>query len=174
MTDKGKVHALHVLVVGTEAWAMDRAVRALQQAGHQVVHCPLTEHADATCAVFDGERCDLDQHLDVVLSVRARPLDRVVRPEYGPACALRRGVPLVLAGRGTSSPFARFATSSVDLDGDVVTACVDAARSPADQPSPSSVDELDLLVRRRPRAFDVPVRMGVAHSGPARGHPVTP
>lgn len=163
---------LNVLVVGTEAWAMDRAVRALQHAGHRVVQCPAAEWADDGCEVLDGSTCELDDHLDVVLSVRARPLDRVVRSEYGAVCALRRGVPLVVAGSAASSPFAAFAVSDVDLDGDVVAACVGAAAS-GPRPLPqAALDELELLVRGRAQPLQ-PIRgQTIADPPPVHRHRV--
>lgn len=160
--------ALHVLVVGTEAWAMDRAVRALQQAGHEVLRCPAADDPGLECGVLDGDACDLDGRLDVVLSVRAHPLARVIRSEYGAVCALRRGVPLVLAGSGASSPFALFAMTSVDLDGDVVSACEAVAASPGVPPCQATIDELELSVRGRPQAVETSRREGVAHPVPVR------
>lgn len=164
----GREGGLHVLVVGTEAWAMDRAARALQHAGHQVAHCPAAEGAGDGCQVLDGTNCELDEHLDVVLSVRARPLDRVVRSEYGAVCALRRGVPLVVAGSAASSPFASFAVTDVDLDGNVVAACVSAAASGPRHLPQAALDELELLVRGRAQPLQ-PVR-GQAVADPAPVH----
>ncbi len=77
------------------------------------------------------------------------PLDRVLRAEHAVLCALRRGAPLLLAGSAASSPFACFATASVDLDGDVVGACEAAAASGPVVRSAEALDELELLVLRR-------------------------
>ena len=154
--DRERNEALSVLVVGTEAWAVDRAARELQHAGHRVVGCPLADDPGRTCAVLDGSGCGLDGGLDVVLVVRARPLDRVVRSEYGALCALRRGVPLVLAGVGGRHPFAAFAATTVDLDGDVVGACTRVAASGPTEHPQAGVDQLEQLVRGRPRPPDGP------------------
>ncbi len=165
--------ALHVLVVGTEAWAIDRAERALQQAGHEVVRCPAAGRGELACGVLDGTACDLDHRLDVVLSVRAHPLAHVVRSEYGAVCALRRGVPLVLAGSGASSPFAGFASTMLDLDGDIVGACVQAAASPRVEPAQAPLDELELMVRGGLQILHAPRRQDLAHPVPMRRDHVT-
>ncbi len=143
-----QTHQLHVLVVGTEAWAIDSVERALQHAGHVVLRCPVGRD-DPTCPALDGTACGLDERLDLVCSVRARPLDRVLRAEHAVLCGLRRGAPLLLAGSAASSPFACFATASVDLDGDVVGACEAAAASGPVVRSAEALDELELLVLRR-------------------------
>lgn len=164
---------LHILVVGTEAWAIDRAERALQHAGHEVVRCPAAGRPGQECGVLDGTACDLDHRLDVVLSVRAHPLAHVVRSEYGAVCALRRGVPLVLAGSGASSPFACLASAVLDLDGDVVGACVQAAASTRVEPAKATLDELELLVRGGLQTLDAPRRQDLAHPVPMRRDHVT-
>ena len=69
---------------------------------HHFTKWPLADEPGRSCAVLDGTACSLERELDVVLVVRARPLDRVVRSEYGAVCALRRNVPLVLAGANGS------------------------------------------------------------------------
>lgn len=143
-----QTNRLHVLVVGTEAWAIDSVERALQHAGHEVVHCPIPPTGPA-CPTLDGDTCGLSPDLDLVCSVRARPLDRVLRSEQAVVCALRRGAPLLLAGSAASSPFACFATASVDLDGDVVGACETAAASGPLIRSSAALDDLELLVKLR-------------------------
>ena len=142
-----QTHRLHVLVVGTEAWAIDSVERALQHAGHEVVHCPIPP-TGPTCPTLDGDTCGLSR-LDLVCSVRARPLDRVLRSAQAVVCALRRGAPLLLAGSAASSPFACFATAAVDLDGDVVGACEAAAAAGPVIRSAAALDDLELLVKRR-------------------------
>ena len=154
---------LHVLVVGTEAWAIDSVERALQHAGHEVVHCPIPPTGPG-CPTLDGDSCGLPR-LDLVCSVRARPLDRVLRSEQAVVCALRRGAPLILAGSAASSPFACFATASVDLDGDVVGACEAAAATGPVPRSAAALDDLELLVKRRSQPeqpiWDPPVELPV-------------
>lgn len=152
-----QTHQLHVLVVGTEAWAIDSVERALQHAGHQVLRCPVADPGASPCDPLDGVACGLDDRLDLVCSVRARPLERVLLAEHGVVCALRRGAPLLLAGSAASSPFACFASASVDLDGDVVAACEATAASGPVMRSPEALDELELLVRRR-----TPLGVGLA------------
>lgn len=166
---------MHVLVVGTEGWAVDRAMRALQHAGHVVVRCPQMELSPSGCAVLDGTACDLDDRLDVVLSVRAHPLSRVMASEYGVVCALRRGVPLVLAGSAHHSPFAPWAVTSTDIDGDLVDACVRAASSGKGGRGPrpgASVDELELTVRGRAQPRQTAAVERVARPVPVEGQPV--
>lgn len=162
-----------VLVVGTEAWAVDRATRQLQQAGFRVVTCPLADDPSRSCAALDGSACDLDDHLDVVLVVRARPLDRVVRSELGAVCALRRGTPLVLVGAGAHHPFADFAATTIDLDGDVVGACRwVAASGPAAHPE-AALDALELEVRVGPQPSEPRWVQHLAHPVPVNGDGLT-
>lgn len=151
--DREQNEVLSVLVVGTEAWAVDRAARQLQHAGHRVVGCPLADDYGRDCATLDGTGCGLGD-LDVVLVVRARPLDRVVRSEYGALCALRRNVPLVLAGAGGRHPFAEFAATTVDPDGDVVGACTLVGTSGPTEHPKAALDELEVLVRGGSQAVD--------------------
>lgn len=158
-----------VLVVGTEAWAVDRAARQLQHAGHRVLGCPAADDPGRSCAALDGTGCGLDGDLDVVLVVRARPLDRVVRSEYGAVCALRGDVPLVLAGSGGYHPFAAFAATTVDLDGDVVGACERVAASGPTEHPQTALDELELLVRGRPQPVDGPWAHHLADPVPVDG-----
>lgn len=173
MGDREQNEVRSVLVVGTEAWAVDRAARQLQHAGHRVVACPLGEDPQRSCAVLDGSSCQLDDDLDVVLVVRARPLDRVVRSEYGALCALRRGVPLVLAGVGGYHPFAEFAATTVDLDGDVVGACTRVAASGPTEHPQAAIDELELLVRGRLQPVGDPWVHHLAEAIPVDGDRVT-
>ncbi len=166
-----QTHQLHVLVVGTEAWAIDSVERALQHAGHVVLRCPVGRD-DPTCPAVDGTACGLDGHLDLVCSVRARPLDRVLLAEHAVLCALRRGAPLLLAGSAASSPFACFATASVDLDGAVIRACEAAAASGPVVHSAEALDELELLVLRRTQPGPSLGVEPVADPVPVHGDPI--
>src|SRR5690606_19074537 len=58
---------------------------------------------------------------------------RPTQLEDGVTCALRAGIPLVVAGRGLLDPFAGLAATHVETGGDVVTTCeqtVDRALDP--------------------------------------------
>jgi hypothetical protein len=83
-------------------------------------------------ALIEGRTCPLDAGFDVVATVRARASAAPVQAEFGVVCALRAGVPLVVAGLAPERPFGPWAAATVGQDEDLVSACRDvAARSAA-------------------------------------------
>lgn len=123
---------MKVLVLETEPGAADAAVDRLQTAGHEVVRCHTAGQPAFPCvALADGAHCALDRGaVDVALTVRAHPRPNPAPLEDGAECALRTHVPLVVAGATQLSPFASWATESIEGDTDVVEACERAASAP--------------------------------------------
>jgi hypothetical protein len=121
-----------VLVVGTDDWAVEQAVSLFAEAGHETRTChPFDQPAFPCNALVPGGVCPLDVGFDVVVTIRARPLDQPAVGEMGVVCGLRAGAALVTAGMGGRNPFAPWATRTVGT-GNELTAVVEevaAARS---------------------------------------------
>jgi hypothetical protein len=100
--------------VGTDAWAVEQAAVVLSDAGHETLSCHPPGEPDFPCnALVEGRVCPLDVGFDIVLTVRARPLDHPAVGETGVICGLRAGAALVTAGMGGRNPFAAWATRAV-------------------------------------------------------------
>jgi len=111
-----------ILVVGTDDWAAEQAATLLAEAGHETLSChPPGEPAFPCNAFVDGRVCPLDVGFDVVLTVRARPLDQPAVGEIGVICGLRAGAALVTAGLGARNPFASLATRALGTGTDPTT-----------------------------------------------------
>lgn len=111
--------SLLVLITGTEIWAVEQAGQALQQRGHRVVR--LDERPArrvGTGAVADGDLWTVDgTPVDVVVTVRAHPVPRVVRAEQDVAKAQLAGVPVIVAGATMAHPFGDEVVAHEGLDG---------------------------------------------------------
>lgn len=121
---------LHVLVVESERGGAEVAADDLEEAGHHVHRCR-PEEADAfpCAAVDDAGACPFEgQPIDVAITLRPRPRSQVAAREDGVTCAIRRHVPLVVAGKTALNPFEEYATEIVG-DEDVVAAVERAAES---------------------------------------------
>lgn len=121
---------MRVLLIESDSRAGDPAVLHLEAAGHDVVLCPDRGEPVFPCRGLFG-CCPLDEApVDVALLVRAHPWPRPTPREFGVTCALRRHVPLVVAGMLALNPYERYATTLRDGDGDVVATCDWAAEAP--------------------------------------------
>ncbi|MGH9039462.1 MAG: hypothetical protein ACRDZ3_04455 [Acidimicrobiia bacterium] len=128
-----------VLVVGTDDWAAEQAVVFLEEAGHETLTChPLGEPAFPCNALVEGRTCPLDVGFDVVVTVRARPLESPSPGELGAVCGLHAGASLVVAGMTRRNPFGRWASVVVD-GGDVVGSVEQALEDRDDAPQLGSV-----------------------------------
>jgi hypothetical protein len=123
---------LNVLVLESERGAADMATQELEAAGHRVFRCrPEGASAFPCNALRDGAACPLDAYpVDVALTVRARPRSQPAPQEDGVTCALRRHVPVVVAGNPLMDPFSDYVSAEVSEPDDVVGACVRAAIQP--------------------------------------------
>jgi len=122
---------MRVLVMGTLPSETEVLETRLESAGHEIVRCHEPGHAPFPCAALqEGRMCPLEEKpVDVAVTAHGRPWPRPSPFEDGAVCAIRRHVPLVVAGSSVH-PFGRWASSEVELDDDVVAACEAAARAP--------------------------------------------
>jgi hypothetical protein len=117
-----------ILVVGTDDWAVEQSVALLAEAGHETLTCHPPGQPDFPCnALVEGRVCPLDVGFDIVVSVRARPLDQPAPGEMGVVCGLQRGAALVTAGMGGRNPFDPWATRAVGSGNDLAAAVDDVA-----------------------------------------------
>jgi hypothetical protein len=106
------------------------AIAELEAAGHRVQRCHEPGARPFPCAGLDPGRCPLEEDaIDVVLTVRAQPGSRPTPFEDGITCALRRHVPVVVAGHTTIDPFAPYSVTVVGTN-DIVERCEQAATGP--------------------------------------------
>lgn len=112
-----------VLVVGTDDWAVEQAVESLTGSGHRVLTChPPGQPALPCNALVEGRTCPLDVGFDVVVTVRARPVDQPALGEMGVICGLHAGAVLVAAGMAGRNPFDRWATPAAESGLDAAVA----------------------------------------------------
>jgi hypothetical protein len=121
---------LDVLVVESHPGAADAAAAALEASGHQVHRCHDAGSAAFPCVgVADPGACPIDGAMDAALVVRRGIVPQPTEYEQGVGCAIRAGVPVVEEGSDVLDPFAPWLHSRVD--GDVVSACEEAAAGDA-------------------------------------------
>jgi hypothetical protein len=123
---------MRVLVVEGTSGAGTSARSALIDAGHDVTSCHNGGATFPCHGLGGGPGCPLDDGsgVDVVMLVRDTPSPEPSAREDGVRCALRRHIPLALAGALDDNPYVEFAAaSSTSLD-DVVTIAEKAATSP--------------------------------------------
>ena len=129
---------LTVLVVGTDDWAVEQAGASLRAAGLRVLGCHQPGEPPFPCNAFlPGRRCPIDEGVDVVLDVRARPARELEPGEVGVVCGLRARAPLAVAGATGHHPFEPLAPIVVAEGGDVVSACrlaIDQSRRSSSTP----------------------------------------
>jgi hypothetical protein len=93
----------------------DAAFDVLAASGHEVVTCAPGGTSSFACAGIDGT-CPLDARVDVAVAVCEGDADGLAAGELGVICALRDGVPLVVAGSGTRPYAGRAAAVAATLD----------------------------------------------------------
>lgn len=100
----------------------DPFAAALRSAGHEVIRCAPPGRPGFPC---DGSKgaCPLDATVDVAVVVHDRPSTDISPGEAGAVCALRDGVPLVLAGHARQHPFGDRIGAVAASPDDVVSAC---------------------------------------------------
>jgi hypothetical protein len=142
---------LNVLVLESEPGAAGSAQLELERAGHRVLFCHEPGYAAFPCnAIAEDRTCPLDAvPVDVTLDVRPRPRSQPAPREDGVTCAIRRHVPLVVAGPAALNPFDDYATEVLDRSDDVVDACERAAAAPLPAHTAAATEALrEVLVRR--------------------------
>jgi hypothetical protein len=88
------------------------AATALREAGHTIHVCHDPENNDFLCTGMHGNACPLEAvPIDVAVDVRPFPLPMPTLEEDGIRCAVRRHIPLVVAGETSTNPFAPWTTA---------------------------------------------------------------
>ena len=114
---------MRVLVLEGEPGAAGEVERRLRAAGHEVVRCHEPGLPLFPCVGLSDGACPLDgPRVDVAVTVRGHVRPSPALTEDGAVCALRAGIPLVMAGRTVLNPFAPWAAADV-READVVEAC---------------------------------------------------
>lgn len=104
----------------------DAYAGALRAAGHDIVRCAPTARAGFPCDADRG-KCPLDATVEAAVVVHDRPSTDIAPHEAGAVCALRDGVPIVLAGSGAHHPFGDRVGASAAGVADVAAAVERAA-----------------------------------------------
>ena len=113
---------MRVLVMGAPGPATEEAVLKLHSAGHEVVRCSDTGEPAFPCKALTSA-CPLDeQGVDAALAIRTHAWPRPTVFDRGVTCAVRQGIPVVLAGTTVLNPYEAWATEIVDRSGDLVEA----------------------------------------------------
>jgi len=125
---------MRVLLLDGEPGASCGAALELAEAGHTIARCHPQDEASFPCHGLTDDACPLDAgDVDAVVVVRAAEAE--VGPdrdsgEDGARCALRRHIPLVLAGDASRSPLGSFATAVSTGPDELVEAVETAANAP--------------------------------------------
>jgi hypothetical protein len=118
---------VHVLFSETVTTAAGLAASSLHAAGHVVHRCHDQRDLGLACAALRGGACPLEaEPIDVAVTVRT---EEGVRPQIGDDgvfCAIRRRVPVVVAGAVRTHPFLRFPHTRASA-GQSLVESVDAA-----------------------------------------------
>ena len=100
---------MHVLLADPTTVAAGLAARDLVAAGHIVHRCHDQRDSGLACSALRGRACPLETApVDVAVTVRVEEGVRQLPGDDGSFCAVRRRVPLVVAGRPGTHPFLRF------------------------------------------------------------------
>jgi hypothetical protein len=136
-----------VLVVGTDEWAIDRAITGLDaQAAEgqqfEIFRCHEPGTPVFPCnALRPGGICPVVAGIDVVATVRARPLRSLAESEFGVICALREEIPLVVSGISPERPLKPWASAVVEYEGDLGSACANVVGATSD---PAATPEIEV------------------------------
>jgi hypothetical protein len=111
------LHRARVLVVGPATPATEMVAEELAAANCAIVRCTEPGRPPFPCAGLRRGACPLDVggKVDVAVAVRTRAHPRPRLGELGAVCAVRDGIPLVIAGARVLNPFEPWAAEMVDL-----------------------------------------------------------
>lgn len=130
---------MKVLVLEEQVGASCEAALDLAEAGHEVVRCHGANEAAFPCRAMTENHCPLDDG-DVMVALMVQAPDGAAvtgdSAEDGARCALRRHIPLVVAGQPDHSSLETWA-SAVVTDGVEVASVVEQVGR---QPSPRHSD----------------------------------
>lgn len=122
---------MRVLVVEEVPGDAAEASRALVEAGHQITSCHEDGGAFPCRGIVEEADCPLEHDgVDVALLVRSLPGSQPTVREDGVRCALRRRVPVAVAGEVAGNPYASMAAVVEPDLGRVVAATERAASLP--------------------------------------------
>ena len=96
---------MRVLVTESQPGAASAKAAELEGASHEVVTCFDPAGYSPVCRGMRGGVCPVEVGVDAVVAVRGRPRPTPTHLETGVTCAVRRRVPLVVAGSVDMSPF---------------------------------------------------------------------
>ncbi len=137
MSRAGKgVSAMRVLLLeGGPGTSEGSAASRLEAAGHEVSRCHDPGAAPFPCnGMGDHGSCPLENDtVDVALVVRERATAEPTAAEDGARCALRRSIPLVVAGEVQDTPYADWAAVVEPGTDAVVDAVTRAATAPLER-----------------------------------------
>lgn len=105
---------MKILLLEESPSLVDDAVIDAVSAGHQIVRCHDEDESPSTCRALRNEMCPLDVG-DVEVAVVLQDGPGNGSADDGARCALRRHIPVVLAGRGRSA-VSDWVTARVDRD----------------------------------------------------------
>lgn len=138
---------MDVLVVESHPHVADRAVNALEEAGHRVHRCYDEAARGFPCrGVVELASCPLTGSIDVALVVRLRINPRPTRLEDGVRCAIRAGIPIVEDGTEILDPYTPWISERVRRGADVVQACQRATSAELEPLSSSIRDRIAALL----------------------------
>lgn len=142
----------------------------LSRAGHDVVRCSEPGQPAFPCSGADGS-CPLDGSVDVAVVVHDRPSAELAVGEIGVVCALRDGIPVVLAGNHSQSAFASRCDAVAADTQDVPAAC-ERAVAAADRAAGfvSRFCGADAVVVRRGHAVRVQLAPGATERHAVLAH----
>lgn len=103
---------MKILLVEEKPAIDDETALEVVRAGHQVVRCHDENESPSTCRALRNEPCPLDGG-DVEVAVIVQDESNNGAADDGARCALRRHIPVVLAGHGRSA-VSEWVTARVD------------------------------------------------------------
>jgi hypothetical protein len=111
---------MRILLSETNSSAGDAVAAELAAAGHDVVRCHSEGAPTFPCSGLAGNGCPVEEGVDVAVTVRSHPRSTPAPTEDGVICALRRRVPIVVAGRTLFQPYSGFDVTEVADESDLV------------------------------------------------------